>query len=143
MDFPSVTTVIRASPPELYTQRVGRSGRGIKRGKACLLAGGVRQMLAQLTGVDTVAKTDLAVPENNVNIQVPKSGEGFKSLIGAYKTDAKMLGWKMKTSYIFVGAGQQVPTLTKQYAGKVNVKPGDGLIIEGAAGGVVATGRSG
>jgi hypothetical protein len=27
-------------------------------------------MLAQLTGVDTVAKTDLAVPENNVNIQV-------------------------------------------------------------------------
>jgi hypothetical protein len=40
-----------------------------------------RQMLAQLTGVDTVAKTDLAVPENNVNIQVPKSGEGFKSLI--------------------------------------------------------------
>jgi hypothetical protein len=36
---------------------------------------------------------------------------------------------------IFVGAGQQVPTLTKQYAGKVNVKPG-GLIIEGAAGDV-------
>jgi hypothetical protein len=52
-----------------------------------------------------------------------------------------MLGWKMKDiiaviKSIFVGAGQQVPTLTKQYAGKVNVKPGDGLIIEGAAGGV-------
>jgi hypothetical protein len=59
----------------------------------------------------------------------------------AYKTDAKMLGWKMKDiiaviKSIFVGAGQQVPTLTKQYAGKVNVKPGDGLIIEGAAGDV-------
>jgi hypothetical protein len=53
-----------------------------------------------------------------------------------------MLGWKMKDiiaviKSIFVG--QQVPTLTKQYAGKVNVKPGDGLIIEGAAGDVVAT----
>jgi hypothetical protein len=33
-----------------------------------------RQM-AQLTGVDTVAKTDLAVPENNVNIQVPSLGK--------------------------------------------------------------------
>jgi hypothetical protein len=54
-------------------------------------------MLAQLTGVDTVAKTDLAVPRTMSTFR-SKSGEGFKSLIGAYKTDAKMLGWKMKTS---------------------------------------------
>jgi superfamily II DNA/RNA helicase len=44
MDFPSVTTVIQvgASPPELYTQRVGRSGRG-DRGerRASARAGGV------------------------------------------------------------------------------------------------------
>jgi hypothetical protein len=93
-------------------------------------------MLAQLKDIETVAVTDLVVPENSVRVQVPKSGEGFKSLIGAYKTDAKMLGWKMPDiitviKSIFTGAGQPVPTITKQYAGKVNVKPGDGLIIEG------------
>jgi hypothetical protein len=55
-----------------------------------------------------------------------KSGEGFKSLIGAYKTDAKMLGWKMSIAVIksiFVGAGQQVPTLTKQYAERSTSNP--------------------
>jgi hypothetical protein len=39
-----------------------------------------------------------------------------------------MLGWKMKDiiaviKSIFVGAGQQVPTLTKQYAGRSTSNP--------------------
>jgi hypothetical protein len=41
-----------------------------------------------------------------------------------------MLGWKMKDiiaviKSIFVGAGQQVPTLTKQYAGRSTSNPTD------------------
>jgi hypothetical protein len=79
----------------------------------------------------TEVKPDYA--PNKITSQLTKADQGFKSLIGAYNTEAKMLKWKMKDIVgvinIFTGAGQIIPTITQQYAKKAKVMRG--LIIEG------------
>jgi ATP-dependent RNA helicase MSS116 len=143
MDFPNVTVVIQVgpSPPELYVQRVGRSGRGEQKGKGILLlveqeSAAMLKGVSRIEGLEIKEKSDLKVKPNEVSVPVSKSDQAFKSLIGAYNTDAKMLGWKMKDiiaviKSVFVGAGQSVPTITAQYARKAKVGTEDGLVIAG------------
>jgi ATP-dependent RNA helicase MSS116 len=140
MDFPNVTVVIQVgpSPPELYVQRVGRSGRGGNKGKGILLLVDEEKdaMMNNLKKNVSTTEVKLDYAPNKITSQLTKADQGFKSLIGAYNTEAKMLKWKMKDivgviKNIFTGAGQIIPTITQQYAKKAKVDASDGLIIEG------------
>jgi superfamily II DNA/RNA helicase len=142
MDFPKVTVVIQVgpSPPELYIQRVGRSGRGGNKGKGILLLVEEEKMamLNALKNKVESTETKVEYSPNKITTAIQKADQGFKSLIGAYNTEARMLKWQMKDivaviKSIFAGAGQKIPTITKQYAKKAKVGESDGLVIEGGA----------
>jgi hypothetical protein len=97
MDFPKVTVVIQVgpSPPELYIQRRTFRSRWQQRQGILLLV--EEEKMAMLNALkNKVRKHRNRVLAKQNHDCYSEADQGFKSLIGAYNTEARMLKWQMK-----------------------------------------------
>ena len=141
MDVPDINLVIQVgvSAPEEYVQRVGRSGRAGRKGRGILLVGdaeaeGMRRAITAKGIEFKDMAVNVAVPTSKNIGDIPGSAKAFKATLGAYKTHARTLGFSMRDvvallQRVFLGAGQEIPTISSKNAKKLGLKPDDGIQI--------------
>lgn len=103
MDFPGVTLVVQigATRPDVYKQRVGRTGRGGADGEAVIVLGGdERRVLEKLrtNQTATIEERDAGIdPSTHPKPLSPylekSASRAFRGMLGAYNSELKQLGW--------------------------------------------------
>lgn len=106
MDFPDVTCVVQvgAVAPDTYKQRVGRTGRGGKAGEAVLVLGAderrafdaLRAVTPSLQLLDDAAAASTGSRRGDAPLAGPLAKLGavaYRGTLGAYKAEARRLGW--------------------------------------------------
>lgn len=139
IDVPNVTLVVQVgcAPADVYQQRVGRTGRAGAKGEAVILLG--------TDEVRSVAPIKVISPSIEVRDAAPVSAaehksfmimdrdrplaeKAFKGALGAYKANAKVLGWTSQELVDAVAARVlgmglvKVPEVSEKTLGKMGLK---------------------
>lgn len=136
IDVPNVTLVVQvgAAPPDVYQQRVGRTGRAGAAGEAVLLLGtDEARVLAGLKGQVEVRDADVvSADEHRAFTIAPKdralAERAFRGALGAAKANAKALGWGPQqlvdaVAARLLGVGmERVPEVNEKTLGKMGLR---------------------
>ena len=100
MDFPGVTTVVQVGvvTPDVYKQRAGRTGRAGAKGESVLVIGeDEERVIAGLGGVIADVTRPRACPVTAKDAMPEglrrQAERAFTGVLGAYKSQLKVLGW--------------------------------------------------
>lgn len=139
IDVPKVTMVVQVgcAPPDVYQQRVGRTGRAGASGEAVLLLGS--DEVKSLGPIKAISPTLEVRNSASVSEEEHKSflimdrdralaERAFKGALGAYKANAKVLGWSPQQLVDAVAARvlgmglARVPEVSEKTLGKMGLK---------------------
>lgn len=138
IDIPNVTLVVQigSASPDVYQQRVGRTGRAGVKGLAIVLLGkDEKKALGPIQGIaptiEVVEAIEVGEHERKsflISVKDTAIAErAFKGALGAYKANAKMLGWKSQDLVDAVAARvlgmglNKVPEVSPKTLGKMGL----------------------
>lgn len=139
IDAPGVTLVVQigSAPPDVYQQRVGRTGRAGAKGEAILLLGtdeakalpGIRGVAPSLVTVDAAAVSAEEHRSFMIGAKDQDQAErAFKGSLGSLKANAKSLGWSSQglvdaVAARLLGMGmERVPEISDKTLGKMGLQ---------------------
>lgn len=139
IDVPKVTMVVQVgcAPPDVYQQRVGRTGRAGAAGEAILLLGSDEvKSLGPIKAISPILEVRDAATvgeEEHKSFMIMERDKtlaerAFKGALGAYKANAKVLGWNSQQLVDAVAARvlgmglNKVPEVNDKTLGKMGLK---------------------
>lgn len=139
IDIPNVTLVVQigCAPADVYQQRVGRTGRAGAKGEAVILLGkDEAKCLGTIKVVAPGIVVSDAVPvthEEHASLKMkdserPLADRAFRGTLGAYKANARVLGWSSQDLVDAVAARvlgmglTTVPEVAQKTLGKMGLK---------------------
>jgi ATP-dependent RNA helicase MSS116, mitochondrial len=143
MDFPGVTTVVQVGvvTPDVYKQRAGRTGRAGARGESVLVIGTDEERV--LTGLGGVIRDVSRPPPCPAPVRgaMPEglrrqAARAFTAVLGAYKSQLRVLGWTPQqlvdnVMARFQGMGMDAPpAVSDKLLGKMGLR---GVVLQRGA----------
>lgn len=139
IDVPNVTMVVQVgcAPADVYQQRVGRTGRAGAKGEAVILLGtdevrSLEPIRRIAPNIEVVKASSVTAAEHTsflINDRDQSTAEkAFKGALGAYKSNAKVLGWSSQDLVDAVAARvlgmglKQVPEISEKTLGKMGLR---------------------
>ena len=141
MDFEAVDCVIQVGhvQPDIYMQRVGRTGRGTRAAGSAIVLLTPREIKGTLAALEAKrdVRPDVVTPEfetRPAKCGLPSSARAFKAYLGYYSGNLKAIGMTPRDmvaegSAIIGGLGCPVPSLEAKLAKKLRLTVADGITI--------------
>lgn len=139
IDVPNVTMVVQVgcAPPDVYQQRVGRTGRAGAKGESVLLLGSDEaKCLVPIKVISPSLEVSDAAPvsaDEHKSFMIADKDrslaeKAFKGALGAYKANARVLGWSSQELVDAVAARvlgmglTKIPEVSEKTLGKMGLK---------------------